>query len=64
FSTLLDLEGCSGDCIVDRGGIVRGNTTHAKMSREGRDHAEMIRSYWELHFDEQYNEKKGYGFKE
>ncbi|RRT40112.1 hypothetical protein B296_00051718 [Ensete ventricosum] len=28
-------------CAADRGGIVRGNITHAIMSREGQDHAKV-----------------------
>ena len=61
---------CNGDVTrrrhgaADRGGTVRGNAIHTTVPGGTGSYGGMIGSYWKLHFGEQHDGKKGYGFKE
>ena len=62
---------CNGDVTrrrhgaADHGGTVRGKCdTHDIVPGGTRSYGGMIESYWKLHFGEQHDGKKGYGFKE
>ena len=51
--------------VADRDGTIRGNAAHmGEVMWEIRLYRGMIESHWELHFSEQHDNKKGYGFNE